>query len=688
MNTYHKKKSSSLSENQESLSLILKERNTSNIESITLSEKDIENSKNKVIDQEKQLKIILEKINHKSILSMLSLERYVYLKFNNFYSNEEDFYDVKVINDIICNESTHVVATFKDYLINGDTSEFLQKLYTRKESKQFLPKIFEYYDSCSVIFPNYVVLPESKYIYKNIQRKQRVIDNQQDLEDKQEQIKKGIIKINEDYDQVFNTVELDSILDQTDTSGIRNFFGIKNRSESNLESQNISIQNFIKKIATAENNGEEIQNKKSKININCITINSNKGRNYKNLDSGYINDNSNTKKNNNGINSINSKNTKNSSSTIEFESKNQNNIFYANKNNNKTINNSSSKKQNLINNLLVNNSKEKIIKALEEINKNKSINQFYTINSSKEKKISVSKKNLPPTDKVNNKFKHNKISSSTYHIKTLSSSSSSPEQRLITSHHSKNVLSMSKLQSINQKKFNYNKSRDKIKENLIRNFNFRDNIPFTSRESKNFEYMNILNPKVKKVKTFNKKISAQIPISKNNNIKNNKSYNNINKQKEFQTINNEFKNLKQIHKKKKFNFKENTSIPLNSKYITGKVNQEYLSKSPYRSPKKKIKKNYSHFHSNSSLIGNNNDKNKKTKIINSVFPKEDVNFKGLQIKGFKELFQNTHNYNSRNSKGPRSERILFRENTISKTHRNSNFSNITFMEMFSTIYKK
>ena len=84
MNTYHKKKSSSLSENQESLSLILKERNTSNIESITLSEKDIENSKNKVIDQEKQLKIILEKINHKSILSMLSLERYVYLKFNNF----------------------------------------------------------------------------------------------------------------------------------------------------------------------------------------------------------------------------------------------------------------------------------------------------------------------------------------------------------------------------------------------------------------------------------------------------------------------------------------------------------------------------------------------------------------------------------------------------------------------------
>ena len=89
---------------------------------------------------------------------MLKLEQYVFQKFNEFYSNEEDFYNIKIINEIICNDSTHIVAIFKDFLISGDTSEFLQKSYSLRESRECLPKIFEYYDSCSVIFPNYVIL--------------------------------------------------------------------------------------------------------------------------------------------------------------------------------------------------------------------------------------------------------------------------------------------------------------------------------------------------------------------------------------------------------------------------------------------------------------------------------------------------------------------------------------------------
>ena len=122
-------------------------------------------------------------------LSLINLEKIIYKKFKKTYSNNKDFYNIKVINEIICNESSHIVAMFKDYLINGDYSEFLQRFYKKYECYNNLPKIFEYYDSCSVIFPNYVILPESKYIYKNIQRKQRVIDNQQELEEKQEQLK-------------------------------------------------------------------------------------------------------------------------------------------------------------------------------------------------------------------------------------------------------------------------------------------------------------------------------------------------------------------------------------------------------------------------------------------------------------------------------------------------------------------
>ena len=680
----HYKKFLSQSQNEETFSHKSNETNTSkNIKKISSSGNKSENSKSQVIDPKEKFLKALKKINPRNS-KMITLERYVFLKFNDFYSNKEDFYNIKVINEIICNESTHVVAAFKDYLINEDTSEFLQKFYTRKESKEALPKIFEYYDCCSVIFPNYVVLPESKYIYKNIQRKQRVIDNQQDLEDKQELIKNGIIKIKDDDNPVFNTVELDSILDQTNTSGIKRFFGIKNRNESNFESKNISIENIIKKISTVENFFQEIKNKKPKKNINLIAINSNKGRNYnRNTDSGYINNISNSKKNMNniGINSISSisKNTKVSSTTIEIEPKNQNNVFYNSINNNliKQYNNLGSKKHYLINNLLTNNNKNTITKTLEEEYKNKSNNQLNTITTSTSHKKKLKNLNniLPITKKIHNKNKFNKILSSVNHIKTLSSSSSSPEQRLITFHHTKNILSTSKLQSINQK--NIFDVQVQSKENLIRNLNFREYIPFTSRESNNFNFENvdILNPKLKRL---NKKISFLIPNKKN------KSYNNINKQKELQTINNEFNSLKQInHKKRKFNFKENFLIPLNSKLIP-KKKRDQLSKSPYLFPKRKFSKIYSNFHSDGSLIGNNYDKKKLKNIKNSAFPKKEKNLKGLQIKGFKELIHNCHNYNSRNSKDFISERILLRGNSVSKT----NFSNKTFMEIFATTHRK
>ena len=680
----HYKKFLSQSQNEETFSHKSNETNTSkNIKKISSSGNKSENSKSQVIDPKEKFLKALKKINPRNS-KMITLERYVFLKFNDFYSNKEDFYNIKVINEIICNESTHVVAAFKDYLINEDTSEFLQKFYTRKESKECLPKIFEYYDCCSVIFPNYVVLPESKYIYKNIQRKQRVIDNQQDLEDKQELIKNGIIKIKDDDNPVFNTVELDSILDQTNTSGIKRFFGIKNRNESNFESKNISIENIIKKISTVENFFQEIKNKKPKKNINLIAINSNKGRNYnRNTDSGYINNISNSKKNMNniGINSISSisKNTKVSSTTIEIEPKNQNNVFYNSINNNliKQYNNLGSKKHYLINNLLTNNNKNTITKTLEEEYKNKSNNQLNTITTSTSHKKKLKNLNniLPITKKIHNKNKFNKILSSVNHIKTLSSSSSSPEQRLITFHHTKNILSTSKLQSINQK--NIFDVQVQSKENLIRNLNFREYIPFTSRESNNFNFENvdILNPKLKRL---NKKISFLIPNKKN------KSYNNINKQKELQTINNEFNSLKQInHKKRKFNFKENFLIPLNSKLIP-KKKRDQLSKSPYLFPKRKFSKIYSNFHSDGSLIGNNYDKKKLKNIKNSAFPKKEKNLKGLQIKGFKELIHNCHNYNSRNSKDFISERILLRGNSVSKT----NFSNKTFMEIFATTHRK
>ena len=110
--------------------------------------------------------------------NIILLKKLIHQTFVDKYYHDKNFYNAKVIEDIINNESTHVVAEFKDYLIYGDDSEFLQKKYNIKDCTRYLTKIFNYYDSCSVIFPNYVILPESKYIYKNIQKRQRVIDLQ------------------------------------------------------------------------------------------------------------------------------------------------------------------------------------------------------------------------------------------------------------------------------------------------------------------------------------------------------------------------------------------------------------------------------------------------------------------------------------------------------------------------------
>ena len=75
------------------------------------------------------------------------------------------------------NEPRHIVSIFKDYLIYDDFSEYLKRGYRLDEAKERLPKIFNFYDKYSKVYPNYVAMPiESKYMFKNIERKQKLID--------------------------------------------------------------------------------------------------------------------------------------------------------------------------------------------------------------------------------------------------------------------------------------------------------------------------------------------------------------------------------------------------------------------------------------------------------------------------------------------------------------------------------
>jgi hypothetical protein len=98
------------------------------------------------------------------------------LNLEKKYLTSREYYNVKIINDIIYNEQTHIVSVFKDYLIFDDISEFLKRHYSRPEAAQRLPRMFEFYEKYSRVFPNYVTLPENKYLFKNIEKKQRLID--------------------------------------------------------------------------------------------------------------------------------------------------------------------------------------------------------------------------------------------------------------------------------------------------------------------------------------------------------------------------------------------------------------------------------------------------------------------------------------------------------------------------------
>ena len=134
-----------------------------------------------------------------------------------------------------------------------------------------------------MIFPNYILLPESKYLYKNIQRKQRVIDNQQEMEQEQEQEKKrkhNRLQLNLSHSTtvVFNSLAVESILNLTETSTIRKMMGLTNaRVNPSSLAQQLSVNDSISNdtsqsllnLVNILTKVEALQNQKIKSKTNC-----------------------------------------------------------------------------------------------------------------------------------------------------------------------------------------------------------------------------------------------------------------------------------------------------------------------------------------------------------------------------------------------------------------------------------
>ncbi len=201
----------------------------------------------------------------------IHLENRVRKKLIRRYEKPLSYHDVKMINDIIYNEKTHYVELFKEYLIYEDINEFLKRFYNINEISIKLPRILLFYEKYSKIYANYTVIPESKYMYKNIKRKQKMIDqmqNNNDDNDDEEEEEEG-----EDLPNIIlNTKAMNSI-----NSFTMSIFG--NDSISKNSKTETSVNNLLNKINNYERNAQKIKvRNKNNRKSNTNNLNKNKLR--------------------------------------------------------------------------------------------------------------------------------------------------------------------------------------------------------------------------------------------------------------------------------------------------------------------------------------------------------------------------------------------------------------------------
>ena len=133
-------------------------------------------------------------MNRKTTQSMSTIENKIMKRLHRKYSAKEYQFSYISINNLIFQISSRVVAVFKDFLILDDPTEFLRRFYKGEESHPRLQKILNFFETYSKIFPNYMVLPESEYLYKNIRKKQKMIDAVNEIKREEEENRKQIGK--------------------------------------------------------------------------------------------------------------------------------------------------------------------------------------------------------------------------------------------------------------------------------------------------------------------------------------------------------------------------------------------------------------------------------------------------------------------------------------------------------------
>ena len=187
-------------------------------------------------------------------------------KLRNKYNVKKNFYNVKKINELIFDVTSKYTAKFKEYLLMEDENDFLRRFYNKKELKKKLKGILYFYEKYSKIFPNYIIIQESKYLYKNIKKKQKMIDNLQEIKEADEKKAKNKKKFNEINDTVFTQGAINSICNQTDS-----FYKLNLKNIIELDNNNI-LDKTMKDFEKIINNIEHYENKQKDNSNNNSSI--------------------------------------------------------------------------------------------------------------------------------------------------------------------------------------------------------------------------------------------------------------------------------------------------------------------------------------------------------------------------------------------------------------------------------
>ena len=535
----------------------------------------------------------IEKINKKySILKTIE-KRSNFLCKNNYKKYFHSNYNILIIESIMSNGKCRAVAEFKDYLIKEDNYEYLRRFYKYSEIIIRLKRLCNYHNSTAMIFPNYFPLIESKYLYNNVIKKQRIIDEQQDNEDKK---LKNKTKKGEKIDKLFSNTIYDDIINSSE-SVLRIVFGIE-KNKYNLKNiqgrlndlykikndneyinkDSSDLEELIKQIEKAENNKNF--NKKFDQNSDDNTLSGNKNKKIKSklkLMTKNLNNNQIENRNLDLLNNItnNSTNITNSSNNIRSNITIQNNKSKNKMDNKFTIDNKFKFSSNIINS--IKKSKEIINKnnnfpkpyqtlyGLNFILKNPLINNIINVdirdkyNNNNSNKINLNQfKNLVKKSSFINTIE--KIKSNTKKNKTNNSQKKIPS------------IDLSKLNTINNNMLTLTtrNKRKSYNERIKRVFNTENK---SYRKKNKILIRNVINSPTLSLSPLNKKLKN---IYSNDNCKNNANNKNF-KSMSFKKNNNQylytnnFKNKKEKLSIKDYNFKNNAYININlynnEKYI-------------------------------------------------------------------------------------------------------------------------